>query len=87
MKYKLKTEPVEALQYPGYFSPEVEAFAGKYIHETEPREGIGVIGRILHTPNGDKWIHNRDWIIRAINGDFFLMDDYEFRKKYEKVEE
>ncbi len=83
MKYQLK--PTEAIQWPGYWTQEAKDFAGNSLRETEPRDGIGVVGYYLSTPNGDKWLHKRDYIVKNYEGTVFHFEEIEFEKIYEKL--
>ena len=82
MRYIIK--PIEAIQWPGYWTQEAKDFAGNCLKETEPREGIGVVGYLLLTPNGKKWLHTGDYIAKDMNGDVYHLDKIDFEKRYEK---
>lgn len=84
MKYRLK--PVDALQWPGHYTPEFKTFLGDNLKETEPREGIGVVGYFALTQGGKQWLHKGDYVARDINGELFHFSQYDFEKRYEKVD-
>jgi len=74
MKYQLK--PIEAQQWPGHYTPEFKTFLGENLKESEPREGIGVVGYMVLTYKGKQWLHRGDYVAKDREGNFhhFLTD-------------
>lgn len=86
MKYKEKQPIIEALQYPGYPSSEIQSFIGDRL-KSEQREGMAASG--FYIENHDRvhhWLHKGDYVIKHISGDFSTCDPYIFEKIYEKVD-
>lgn len=75
----------EAIQWPGYYTEEIKTFAGDNLKETEPRDGIGVVGYLILTPNGKTWLHKEDWIVKDVNGHFFHIPKEKFDGNYKII--
>lgn len=87
MKYRKKPVVVEAIQYTGKNKEECEKFAGKSLifdiiylldHITMPEVKI-------KTLEGDMRVHEGDYIIRGIEGEFYSCRPDIFEKSYELV--
>lgn len=85
MKFRKKPVVIEAIQWPGYASQEVQAFVGKYL-KSVPREGIGAAASVIETLEGTSyWLTKGDWIIKGVHGEFYPCKPDIFEKTYEPV--
>jgi hypothetical protein len=81
MKFRKKPVVVEALQYDGFHTGQLNEFCGDKI--VEPIGGKPFI----RTLEGDMSITKGDYVIKGINGEFYPCKPDIFEKTYESVEE
>jgi hypothetical protein len=85
MKFRKIPVVIEAIQWPGYASQEVQAFVGDHLKSVK-REGIAACGFTLATLEGHSyWLTNGDWIIKGVHGEFYPCKPDIFEKTYEPV--
>lgn len=81
MKYRKKPVVVEALQYDGYHTGQLNGFCGDKIAEP-----VGS-SPFIRTLEGNMTISKGDYVIRGVNGEFYPCKPDIFEKTYEKVTE
>ena len=79
-RYVKKPIVVEAVQYDGFNTGELNDFCGSSIFE--PVGG----SPFIRTLEGDMTISKGDWVIKGVNGEFYPIKSEIFFKTYEKVE-
>lgn len=85
-KYRKKPVVIEAIQYLGLENKrEIQEFVGDnitmYIDEINSAFTL-----IIHTLEGDMGVSLNDYIIKGVNGEFYLCKPDIFEKTYEKVD-
>ena len=81
MKYRKKPVVVEALQYDGFHTGQLNVFCGSKI--VEP---VGS-SPFIRTLEGDMTISKGDYVIKGVNGEFYPCKPDIFDKTYEPVAE
>ena len=79
-KYRKKPVVIEAIQYDGFHTGELNDFCGSSIFE--PVGG----SPFIRTLEGDMTISKGDWVIKGVKGEFYPIKSEIFFKTYEKVE-
>ena len=79
-KYRKKPIVIEAVQYDGFHTGELNDFCGSSIFE--PVGG----SPFIRTLEGDMTISKGDWVIKGVKGEFYPIKSEIFFKTYEKVE-
>lgn len=81
--YRKKPVVIEAVQWPGYLTDEIENFVGKNL-VAEQREGIGAVGYFITTLEGHSYILSKsDYIIKGVRGEFYPCRSDIFEQTYE----
>jgi hypothetical protein len=86
MKFRKKPVVIEAVQFTGYNSTELEAwFIG---HDARKSFGVKDGGRIvlINTLEGTMEATPNDWIIRGVKGEFYPCKPDIFKATYDPVE-
>ena len=81
MKYRKKPVVVEAIQYDGFHTGQLNDFCGDKI--VEPVEG----SPFICTLEGDMTISKGDYVIKGVNGEFYPCKPDIFLKTYEPAED
>ena len=86
MKFRKKPVVIEAVRWTGDNGKEIEAFCGAgvmfgIIYEPDP-----VSAACIHTLEGKVYARPGDYIIKGVNGEFYLCKPDAFAKTYEAVE-
>lgn len=84
-KFRKKPVVIEAVQWQGYLTDEVEQFIGnKLVAEENPN--VHVMGYFLKTLEGSSHMLTKgDWIIKGVQGEFYPCKPDIFEQTYEKV--
>lgn len=92
MKYRKKPVVVDAIQWAGYNSTEIKAFAGDsaevYIHDAAWSAGVAPL-RVevtIYTLEGNMRASVGDYIIKGVHGEFYPCKPDIFEETYEPVE-
>lgn len=81
MKYKKKPVTVEAIKFDGYNFNDIEQFSkGKAFYNL-------LEGFCIDTMEGEMLVREGDYIIKGVEGEFYLCKPDIFHKTYEEVEE
>lgn len=82
-KFIKKPVVIEAVQYLGYMTDDIESFIGDSLIK-ESRWDDGPIGYFIKTLEGTSYMLSKgDWIIRGVNGEFYPCKPDIFEKTYE----
>ena len=81
MKYRKKPVVVEAIQYDGFHTGQLNDFCVDKI--VEPVEG----SPFIRTLEGNMTISKGDYVIKGVNGEFYPCKPEIFLKTYEPVED
>lgn len=85
MKYRKKPVIVEAVQWKGYLTEEVERFIGDKL-VAEENENVHVMGYFIKTLEGYSYMLTKnDWIVKGIQGEFYPCKPDIFEQTYEKI--
>jgi hypothetical protein len=69
-RFKKKPVEIEAIQWPGYSTPEIEEFVGQYLVSEE--SNVHTVGHFIVTLEGNSYLLSKDdWIIKGIKGEFY----------------
>jgi hypothetical protein len=87
-KYTKKPVVVEAIQYKGYMTDEVENFIGdSLISESRWGDEGGPVGYWIKTLEGTSYMLDKnDWIIKGVKGEFYPCKPDVFEMSYEKTD-
>lgn len=80
MKYRKKPVVIEALQYDGYHTGQLNDFCGDKI--VEPVDA----SPFIRTLEGNMTISKGDYVIRGVNGELYPCKPDIFKKTYEPAE-
>ena len=78
-QYRKKPIVIEALQYDGFHTGELNDFVGEMFFEP-----VG-LNPFIRTLEGDMTITKGDFVIKGVNGEFYPCKPDIFEKTYEKV--
>ena len=81
MIYRKKPIIIEAVQWKGNNLQDVAKLGGAREYEESFTEDY----LIIHTLEGDMKANKGDWIIKGVNGEYYLCKQDIFEKTYEKV--
>ena len=86
-KYKKKPVVIEAIQYKGYMTDEVESFIGdSLISESRWGDEGGTVGYFIKTLEGTSYIlEKNDFIIKGVKGEFYPCKPDIFELTYEII--
>lgn len=91
MRYRRKPLEVEAIQFLGSESyKEMSKLWGRaFVRSSSFFAGSAFepMDVSIRTLEGIMKVYTRDWIIRSVNGEFYLCKNHLFEATYEKVEE
>ena len=79
MKYRKLPVEIEAVQYDGFHTGQLNEFCGDCF--VEPVDGLPYI----KTPEGNMTVSKGDYVIRGVNGEFYPCKPDIFGKTYESV--
>lgn len=85
-KFRKKPVVVDAIQYPGYTSQEVQDFLGVNLG-SEQREGVAATGFFVRTATDNLWLQKNYWIVKDSDGQFQVYAPDIFEKTYDLVED
>jgi hypothetical protein len=80
MRFRKRPIEIEAMQYRGTFSPEIEDFLEGSVHRFDPTAGIRIA-----TLEGVMLAEQYDWIVRGAKGEFYPVKPDIFDATYEAV--
>ena len=80
-KYRKKPVVIEAVQYDGFHTGELNDFCGSSIFE--PVGG----SPFIRTLEGDMTISKGDWVIKGVKGEFYPCKPDIFEQTYELLEQ
>ena len=85
MKFRKKPVVIEAIQYKGYMTDEIENFMGKsLIKESKWGDDGGPVGYFVKTLEGTSYMLSKyDWIIKGVKGEFYPCKPDIFEQTYE----
>lgn len=85
--YRKKPVIIEAIQYKGWMTDEVEQFVGdSLISESRWGDEGGPVGYFIRTLEGTSYMLSKgDYIIKGVNGEFYPCKPDIFEKTYEEV--
>lgn len=87
MKFRKKPVVIEAVQWTGKNTKEIEDFVGQKLKKgMHPTEDI-VIQLLIPTLESPHEAGINDWIIKGVKGEFYPVKNDIFKETYEKVEE
>lgn len=84
-KYRKKPVVVEAVQFNGEMTPELDGFLGKAKYTFYRAPGGNVLE--INTLEGTMRASQGDYIIRGVHGEYYPCKPDIFEKTYEKVED
>lgn len=87
-KFRKKAVEIEAIQYKGWMTDEVEQFVGdSLISESRWGDEGGPVGYFIKTLEGTSYMLSKgDWIIKGVHGEFYPCKPDIFEKTYESAE-
>jgi len=93
--YRKRPVMVEAIQWTGNNYNEVKEFCGKspfggsrwYSCGSRPVISVGDTNNYIRTLNGDVQVSISDYIIKGIDGDFYVCRQDIFEKEYERIDD
>ena len=87
-KYRNKSIVIEAIQYQFYNTEEIEEFVGTQLEEYPYEISYKTFDTrlIIPTLEGNMEASLLDYIIKGVNGEFYLCKPDIFEKTYEKVD-
>lgn len=91
MKYRNKQTVIEAVQWTGLNIDEVKSFVGESLHygiiNTKNKDGECEtnVNMTIKTSEGNHFCTKGDFIIKGVNGEFYLCKPDIFEKTYEEA--
>lgn len=86
MKFRKKPVVVDAIQWTGKNTEEIEKFVGKKLKKDKVFSTIGIITLLIPTLESPHEASVGDWIIKGVEGEFYPCKPDIFVKTYDEEE-
>ena len=85
MKYKIKLYEIEAIKFVGSNYKEIEDFCGFSHFGASYFYGNNCVKVTINNANGCTDVAIGDYVVKEIDGNFYVYNSDEFEKKYESI--